>query len=202
MVLPRDPVRIEKVVSSFISGGQASFVGELGGRVVLSPPVPPPAEPPPPAGEPIVTMFDKGQMKAFLGDYKLSDDPAVTAIGGYYRNGTVTAWFESKGHIGIPGTLILVPQALIDVQPSLFKFGGVGKYMRGIAHVRNEDGQDQTVGVASWGTDFSGRAGIIVHVPPPVGTTWKPVASGVDAPQDWPWNWHYGLRVYCNLPLP
>jgi hypothetical protein len=162
----------------------------------------PTPEPTPVPGEPIVTMFDRGQMKAFLGDYKLSDSPNVTAVGGYYRNGMLTAWLECQGHLGIAGTLILVPQALIDVQPSLFKFGGVGKHMRGAAHIRNEDGQDQVVGVATWGVDFSGRAGIVVQCPQPGANAWKHVAAGVDAPQDWPWSWHYGLRIYLSIPLP
>lgn len=185
MVLPRDPVRIEKVISSYLVGGQLASVGELGTTLRLSQSVP---QPPAPADEP-VTLFDPGDIKLFIKD--LDASPQCRELGGYLRGATLTAWFEAANLTGNDGVVALQPNKILD----RVKFGGVGPKMVGSVVFRNDSGEDWMMGAAEWeGTR------IVFRFPHTDGKGHLMEATSVGS--DFPRQFQYGVVVRVTISLP
>jgi hypothetical protein len=143
----------------------------------------------------IITLFDKGDVQVFLKDQDVTD--AFRRVGGLYRSGTLVLWAELTDEGALPdnaaGPLYLKANNLP------FGYGGIGSFSVGQAFVTNGTGGDAVQGVAQW-VFPPGDAPLSVQIlVPAVGhTDLKPMTYK----PDWPYNWHYGLRISAMVQLP
>lgn len=155
--------------------------------------VPQPEPSPSPDVDDIITLFNPEDVRVHIKDFDASDQ--CRARGGYYRNGMLTIWFDAPNLVGNDGRVYILPVGVYD----RFRYGGVGRLMRGLATYCNDMGEDELLGEARWADAPHGKA-IICRFHRKDGKVSTMEVKSVG--EDIPYQFQYGVNVRLSIPMP